>query len=284
MEGFSRALGALLLLPALVAITLVMAVPIGVLIHLSLLPPGPLAPLEGDPGFASFAGLFESPFPAVFWRTLRLALLTTLATAVLGYPMAILLSRSTGISRRIQTLLVISPLLMSIVVRAYGWVLLLGQQGFLGAALEAFGLPRGSLLYTETAVVLALTESFLPFMVLALVASLDRMEPALLEAARGLGASPVIAFLRITLPLTLPGLAAGASFVLVGALSAYATPALLGGAGSRTWVLEIQELLTLSFDWPTAAAASLLLLAAAMGLMALAAFYSRKRTALWFGT
>ncbi len=283
MEGVSRTLAALLLLPALLAIAAVMAVPIGVLIHLALLPPGPLAPLEGGPTLAAFAGLFEDPFPAVMGRTVRLAGLTTLATALLGYPMALLITRSTGLERRIRTLLVVSPLLMSIVVRAYGWVLLLGRQGFLGATLEAFGLERASLLYTETAVVLALTESFLPFMALALVASLDRVEPRLLEAARGLGASPFSTFLRITLPLTLPGLAAGGSFVLVGALSAYATPALLGGAGMRTWVLEIHEQLTLSFDWPTAAAASLLLLAAAMGLMALAAFHSRRRTALWFG-
>ncbi len=279
----SQRLGAALLLPALGAITLAMAVPIGVLVHLSLLPPGPLAPLEGGPTLASFAGLLAEPFPSVMLRTTRLAGLTTLATLVLGFPMALLLSRSTGRARRIQTLLVVSPLLMSIVVRAYGWVLLLGRQGFLGAALETLGFERGSLLYTEAAVVLALTESFLPFMVLALAASLDRVEPRLLEAARGLGASPAAAFFRVTFPLTLPGLAAGGSFVLVGALSAYATPALLGGATSRTWVLEIRELLTLSFDWPSAAAASLLLLVAAMGVMALAAAYSRRRTLLWFG-
>ncbi len=283
MEGFSRTFAALLLLPALLAIAAVMAVPIGVLIHLSLLPPGPLAPLEGGPTLTAFAGLLEDPFPTVMGRTVRLGLLTTFATVLLGYPMALMISRSTGLARRIRTLLVVSPLLMSIVVRAYGWVLLLGRQGFLGTFLETLGFERASLLHTETAIVLALTESFLPFMVLALVASLDRVEPLLLDAARSLGASSISAFLRITLPLTLPGLTAGGSFVLVGTLSAYATPALLGGARARTWVLEIHELLALAFDWPTAAAASLLLLAAAMGVMALAAFYSRRRTALWFG-
>ena len=140
---------------------------------------------------------------------------------------------------------------MSVVVRAYGWMLILGRQGFVGETLAALSLPRAGLLHTETAVLLALTESFLPFMILALAASLDRIDPDLLAAARGLGASSARTFFAVVVPLALPGFVAGASFVLVGSLSAYAIPALLGGSAARTFVMEIYELVTISFDWPT---------------------------------
>lgn len=282
-ERERRRVGALLLLPALLAVFAFAAAPIGVLVRLSLFEPGPLAPLEGAASLASFRALAESPYPAVALRTLRLAALTTLFTALLGFPAALVLSRSRGAWRSAQLLIVVSPLLMSIVVRAYGWMLLLGSRGFLGGLREAVGLPRAGLLHTETAVLLALVESFLPFMILALTASLDRIDPRLVEAARSLGASPFRAFSRVTLPLALPGLVAGASFVMVGGLSAYATPALLGGAATRTLVLEIYELVAVTFDWPTAAAASLALLAAASALVAAGALVSRRRTAAWFG-
>lgn len=278
-----RRTAALLLLPALLAIALFAAAPIGVLVRLSLFEPGPLAPLEGGPSLASFAALAEAPYPGVALRTLRLAVLTTAFTALLGFPVALLLSRSRGVRRSVQLLIVVSPLLMSIVVRAYGWMLILGSQGFLGGAREALGFPRAGLLHTETAVLLALVESFLPFMILALAASLDRMDPRLQEAARSLGASPARVFFAVTLPLALPGLLAGASFVLVGGLSAYATPALLGGSATRTLVMEIYELVAVTFDWPLAAAASLALLAAASALVAAAALLSRRRSAAWFG-
>ena len=284
MERGRRRIAALLLLPALAVLALVAAVPVGLLLRTALFPPGPFAPLAGGPELASFAVLAEPPFPAVAWRTVRLAVLTTAATMVLGYPAAILLSRSRGLSRTVQTLLVVSPLLMSTVVRAYGWTLVLGSQGLVGGALAFLGLPRAGLLHTEAAVLLALTESFLPFMILALAASLDRMDPALLEAARGLGASPGQAFFRVALPLTLPGLVAGSTFVVVGSLSAYATPALLGGPGARTIVLEIYELVTMRFDWPTAAAASLLLLLLASTLLIAGALFSHRRSANAFGT
>ena len=217
-------------------------------------------------------------------RTLRLSVLTTVLVTLLGFPVALFLSRSRGLSRRVQTLLIVSPLLMSVVVRAYGWMLILGRQGFVGETLAALSLPRAGLLHTEAAVLLALTESFLPFMILALAASLDRIDPDLLAAARGLGASSARTFFAVVAPLTLPGFLAGASFVMVGSLSAYAIPALLGGSAARTLVMEIYELVTINFDWPTAAAASIALLLFASALLGGAALLSRRRSARAFGT
>ena len=104
-----------------------------------------------------------------------------------------------------------------------------------------------------------------------------------MDAARGLGASRAAAFARVTLPLALPGLVAGGGFVFVGCLSAYATPALLGGGATRTLVLEIYERITIHFDWPSGAAASLVLLLAATALLALSAGFSRRRSAAIFG-
>lgn len=273
-----------LLIPALAVVGIVAAAPVGILLGVSLFPPGPLAPLEGGPELGSFRALAEAPYPEAALRTVRFALLTTAFTALLGFPAAWTLSRSAGRIRSVLTLLVVAPLLMSIVVRAYGWTLILGRQGFLGETLALLGLPRTGLLHTEAAVLLGLTEAFLPFMILALAAGLDRTDRSLVDAARGLGASPGAAFFRITLPLALPSLVSGAGFVMVGCLAAYATPALLGGSASRTLVLEIYELVTVSFDWPTAAAASLLLLAAASALLAGAAGFSRRRSASVFGT
>lgn len=284
MDPRGRRVAGLLLLPALFVVALVAALPIGLLFRVALYPPGPVAPLVGGPELDSFASLLSAPYPSVAFRTLRLSLLTTVLVTLLGFPVALVLARSRGLSRRVQTLLIISPLLMSVVVRAYGWMLILGRQGFVGETLAALSLPRAGLLHTEAAVLLALTESFLPFMILALAASLDRIDPDLLAAARGLGASPARAFGAVVLPLTLPGFLAGASFVLVGSLSAYAVPSLLGGAAARTFVLEIYELVTISFDWPTAAAASVVLLVFASALLGGAAFLSRRRSARVFGT
>ncbi len=283
-SGAPRRAAMLLLLPALGVILVGAAIPVGILLRVSLFPPGPLAPLEGGPALGSFAALLEAPYPESALRTVRLALSTAGLTTLLGFPAAWVLSRSSGATRSVLTLLVVSPLLMSIVVRAYGWTLLLGRQGVLGETLVALGLPRAGLLHTEAAVLIALTESFLPFMILALTASLDRADRGLVDAARGLGASPLATFFRVTLPLTVPGLLSGASFVVVGCLSAYATPALLGGSGARTLVLEIYELVAVTFDWPTAAAASIILLVAACALLAAASAFSRRRSASIFGT
>ena len=266
MDRSGRRVAALLLLPALVVVAVVAAAPIGLLFRVALYPPGPVAPLSGGPELESFAGLLSAPYPSVALRTLRLSVLTTALVTLLGFPVALFLSRSRGLSRRVQTLLIVSPLLMSVVVRAYGWMLILGRQGFVGETLAALSLPRAGLLHTEAAVLLALTESFLPFMILALAASLDRIDPDLLAAARGPG-SFVRTYLlpRSWCPSPSPGFLAGASFVMVGSLSAYAIPALLGGSAARTFVMEIYELVTISFDWPTAAAASLALLPLRLG-------------------
>lgn len=276
MDRGGRRAATLLLLPALLVVGIFLAALIGLLLRVALFPPGPLAPLSGGPELDSFASLAGDPYPAIALRTARLSLLTTLFAVLLGFPAALLLSRSRGSARTAQTLLVLSPLLLSAVVPAYGWMLVLGPHGLAAGGLAALGLSGASLLATEAGVVLALTGSFLPFMVLALAASLDRIDAGLVEAARGLGASPAQVFGRIVLPLVRPGLAAGAGFVTVGSLSAYAAPALVGGPEAPTLVTEIYRLVAVRFDWPTAAAVSLALLFVSAAIVGAAARFARR--------
>jgi ABC-type spermidine/putrescine transport system permease subunit I len=185
---------------------------------------------------------------------------------VLGYPLAVSVSRARGGWRTAQILLLISPLFVSVVVRAYGWILLLGNRGLVSSLLMSLGIldaPLG-LLYTEAAVVAALVEALLPFMALSIVAVLDRLAPDLEDAARGLGASRFETFLHVTLPLSLPGALSGAVLVFMVSLGSYATPALVGGARIRVMVTEIYTQATTVFNWPLAASLSLSLLAIAL--------------------
>jgi putative spermidine/putrescine transport system permease protein len=192
-----------------------------------------------------------------------------LACLLLGYPLALSLGRSRGSWRATQTILVISPLFVSVVVRAYGWILILGNRGLVNHVLSSLGLidePLG-LLHTEGAVVVALVEALLPFMVLSISAVLERIDPLLEEAARGLGASPATAFFQVTLPLSFPGALAGSLLVFMVAMGSYATPALVGGSRIRLMVTEIYTQVTAIFNWPLAAALAITLLSVSLAVI-----------------
>ena len=153
-------------------------------------------------------------------------------------------------------------------MRAYGWVLLLGNRGLVNSALLSLGVIDAPirLLHRETAVILALVEALLPFMAISILAVLDRLAPELEEAARGLGASRFETFRHVTLPLSLPG----ALLVFMVSMGSYATPALIDGARIRVVVTEIYTQATAVFNWPLAASLSLTLLALALSVAQLA--------------
>ena len=169
-------------------------------------------------------------------------------------------------------ILVLSPLFVSVVVRAYGWLLILGNRGLLNGLLTTLGLQSTPtrFLSTEGAVVAGLAEALLPFMVLSLSAVLERQPPDLEAAARGLGASALGAFWRVTLPLSLPGALAGSLLVFMVAMGSYATPALLGGSTVRLMVTEIYTQVTAVFNWPLGAALSVTLLLVSLLIVTLA--------------
>jgi putative spermidine/putrescine transport system permease protein len=205
------------------------------------------------------AFLSDSFHYTVLATTLRVSLVTTAAALLLGYPIAYLLS----VSRRKHLILflIILPLLMDVLVRAYGWVVLLSRNGLVNRALVGTGiLDRPiSFLGTETAVVLELLHEVLPFMVLPIASVLERVDPALREAAIGLGARPVTAFLRITLPLSAPGLLAGTLLTFSLAASAFVAPLVLGGGRVPMMSILIQQQMTALLNFPAGSAQAIVL-------------------------
>ncbi|MBI3965379.1 MAG: ABC transporter permease [Chloroflexi bacterium] len=207
--------------------------------------------------------LTDSFYLELLFRTLKLSALTTLTTLVVGYPIAAHFVQARGRSRAYLTLVILSPLMVSVIVRTYGWLVILGPTGVINSLLQYLGVTQGPirLLFTELAVVLGLTHIFLPFMVLSIASALQNIDPALSLAARNLGAGGTTVFLRILLPLSKPGILAGSLLVFSLSNSAFVTPALLGGQGSQVLsVLAYQQNLVL-LNWPFGAAIAVILLA-----------------------
>ena len=177
-----------------------------------------------------YAKFFTDPyFLIVLWRSLRIALKTTVICLLLGYPIAYFISRS---SEKIQNLLVLVitiPMWINMLVRTYAWIGLLSEGGLIQRLLSLIGLGGGELLYTEGAVLLGMVYNFLPFMVLQINTSLCKMDHSLLEASSDLGANPRQTFVRVTLPMSLPGVINGITLVFLPAVSSFFIPKLLGG-------------------------------------------------------
>jgi putative spermidine/putrescine transport system permease protein len=163
----------------------------------------------------------------------------------------------------ILMLLIVSPLLVSVVIRSFGWVIILGPRGLIDWALEGIGLTSGplKLIYTETAVVIGLAHVFFPFMVLSIFAALRNIDPAVVRAAQSLGAGPIRTFWRVVFPLSIPGVASGALIVFALSVSAFVTPTLLGGPWVKVVAYLAWEQNSTVLDWPFAAAISVILLA-----------------------
>lgn len=205
----------------------------------------------------------------ILLRTFRVSLIATLATLLVGFPVAIYMTRASARMRALVTLLILSPLLISVVVRSFGWLIILGPDGLLQSLLRPFGIKDTTLMYTEAAVVIGLVNVFLPYMVLSIVASLQAIDPAVPRAARSLGATRAQVFRRVTLPLSMPGVVAGSLIVFCLGSSAFVTPALLGGAEIKVLATLIYQQMMILQNWPFAAAISLALLVIVLAIVAL---------------
>jgi putative spermidine/putrescine transport system permease protein len=203
----------------------------------------------------------------IFLRTFRLSALTTLICIVVGAPEAYVLSRMRSPWRSIFLLVVLAPLLVSVVVRAFGWSMLLGPTGLVNDALIALGFGRVRLLYTETAVVVALVHIMLPFMVIPVWTSLQKLDPATEQAALSLGASPATVLRRVVLPQILPGLLSGSLIVFGLAASSFAIPGLLGGRRLKMVATVVYDEYLNSLNWPLGAAIAVILLVANLAIM-----------------
>ena len=177
-----------------------------------------------------YAKFFTDPdFLIVLWRSLLIALKTTVICLLLGYPIAYFISRSSEKMQNLLVLVITIPMWINMLVRTYAWIGLLSEGGLIQRLLSLIGLGGGELLYTEGAVLLGMVYNFLPFMVLQINTSLCKMDHSLLEASSDLGANPRQTFVKVTLPMSLPGVINGITLVFLPAVSSFFIPKLLGG-------------------------------------------------------
>lgn len=177
-----------------------------------------------------YAKFFTDPdFLLILWRSILIAVKTTIICLLLGYPAAYFISKSSEKAQNLLVLCITIPMWINMLVRTYAWIGLLSEDGLIQRIFSLFGFGETELLYTEGAVLLGMVYNFLPFMILQIQTSLSKMDNSLLEASADLGASPVQTFRRVTLPLSLPGVINGITLVFLPAVSSFFIPKLLGG-------------------------------------------------------
>jgi putative spermidine/putrescine transport system permease protein len=210
--------------------------------------------------------LFDDYYHVIMGDSLKVAALVTLIALLIGYPLAYAMWKvNRPALQRWMGLLIFSPILVSVVVRSYGWTVLLSDRGPVNWALAQLGITDEpvQLVFNLTGVLIALSHVFLPFVVFPIFTAMTRLDPSLREAASDLGAGWWMTFRRVTLPLTMPGVVAGAQICFVLSLGAFVTPALLGGGRVLVLPLTVYAA-TAEVNWPVAAVGGLVLLIAAL--------------------
>jgi putrescine transport system permease protein len=215
----------------------------------------PFTPLGENPDPANYQALVEDAFYLdAGLKSLLVAGVSSLLCLLIGYPMALAIARAPERWRSGLLLLVMLPFWTGFLLRVTAWIGLLRDDGWINLVLQAVGLGPYKLLYTDLAMYVGITYAYLPFMILPLYARLSRRDPLLEEAAADLGATPWTAFRTVTLPLSLPGVAAGLALVFIPAVGEYVIPELLGGPGAQTVGRALWNEFFANRDWPMAAA------------------------------
>ena len=253
----------LLLGPALGWWAVFLLVPVGLVIAYSVFQRGTYGGVVPTFTLDNFARAVDPLYLRVLLFSLRVAVIATVIALLIGYPAAYLIATLPRRWRTPVLVLVILPFWTSLLIRTYAWIVLLNREGLINRGLESLGLINEPLplLYNEFAIVLGLVYGYLPLMILPIYSSIERLQPDLREASADLGGNPLRTFLRVTLPLTLPGLAAGCIFVFVPSLGNFIVPDLLGGGLSIMVGNLIQAQFLKARDWPFGAVLSLALIA-----------------------
>lgn len=277
--------GMVLLLPALAFLVVFLVVPSAILLGYSVFTQNQTGDISLPMTLSSYERLIFSPaYRRVTMTTLRVAFFTSLFTSLLAYPLAMVIAYGRPMASRITMILVVAPLVVSVIVRTYGWQLVLGNSntGVLNWILGTLGAGQApvKVLYTEWAIVIASVHVFLPLMVLPIAGSLGRINPSLNEAARMLGAPAWRAFLRITLPLSVPGLVAGLTIVFSLTAASYVTPQMVGGNRGLMLGVLLEQQINTAFDWPMAAAIASVMVAIALIANVGVAWLVERRAAL----
>jgi spermidine/putrescine transport system permease protein len=230
----------------------------------------------------NYAKLLENPlYLEVLFRTARIAASVMLLSVMLGYPLAYFMSFHAGICRELLYQLVIVPLWVSYLVRGYAWKTILGSEGVLNGFLQYLHItkePVSFFLYSPFSVILMLTHIYTPFVFLPLYASLEHIPRNLIEASHDLGAGSRTTFFRVILPLSLPGLLAGATFAFLLTLGDFLGPLLVGGPSSVMIANIVQNLFGTAYDWPLGAAISVCILVLTISLL----FLTERLEKRWF--
>jgi spermidine/putrescine transport system permease protein len=249
-----------LIAPGLLWLLVFFALPVVVIVVYSFMTAGRTGRPELPFTLDSYARLFtESLYVNAYVRSVWIGLVTTLLCLLIGYPLALYIVQRTPRWRTILLFLVLIPFWTNFLVRTYAWMIILQNNGLLNAIIQAFGLPRQTMLNTTGAVLVGLVYGELPFMVLPLYASIERFECTLLEAASDLGANRWRAFRRVMLPLTMPGVAAGSVLVFIPTVGQFVVSDLLGGAKVDLLGNLLQRLFQRSNppNWPLGSAMAL---------------------------
>lgn len=214
-----------------------------------------------DWNLRSYQRLFQPLVARILWRSIRLAALSTVFCLVIGYPFAYYIATRRPRIRNVLLVLVMIPFWTNFLVRTYAWRVILGSDGPFSQASRLVGFGDARILFTEPAIWIGLVYGFLPFMVLPLYASIERLDWSLVEAARDLYASGWEAFRRVTLPLSKPGIVAGSILVFIPSFGAFVTPEILGGARTTMLGSFIFNQFLAARDWPFGSALSVVMMA-----------------------
>ncbi len=270
MSSRSGTLATSLLAPALLLLVVLLVLPLGYLIHYSF-HEAPLGQVASGPAtLANYREIFADAYYAkVLFKTIWMSALVTVAAFLIGYPVAYFMWRWVRRWRGLMTVVVLSPILVSIVVSAFGWTVLLGTHGLVNKALIAMSLVAQpiKIMHTDTAILIGLTHVALPFVILSVLAALERIDPLLKEAARTLGAPRWQVFRHVVLPLSLPGIISGTTLAFSLSMATYVAPAVLGGSGANFISTLIYHQLIVLLEWPLGAAVAAMLLVVALGIV-----------------
>lgn len=262
-----------MVVPTVLWLSFFFVVPLLIVVAVSFASRTPYGQVIFDWTLGNYARFTETLYLSIFLDTLIVALITTVLTILLGYPLAYFIAQLPQKWQQPGLILVMIPFWINFLIRSYAWVIILRTQGVLNTILLKFGLIEQPLqmLYNEVAVMLGMVYALLPFMVLPIYVSIEQLDHRLLEAASDLGASPFTAFRKITLPLTMPGIAAGTILVFISSLGMFVVPDVMGGAKSALIGNLIQNQFLSARDWPFGGALSIVL--ALLSLVLIVLYY-----------
>lgn len=254
--------GLLTLLPAGVWLAVFMLAPVAILVVFSVGARDNLGHVLFAFNPDNYTRFFYGPYLLTLWRSLTLATTTTIACLLLGFPCAMWLAFNVPAKRQqLYVTLLTVPLWISFLLRIYAWITILRPTGILPSLFRSLHIPPPQMLYNEPAILLGMLYNYLPYMILPLYSTLEKLDRRLLEAAKDLGANAPTAFLKITVPLSTRGIVAGIIMVFVPSLGDYVTPELMGGAKTMYIGSLIQNQFLTVHDWPFGSAVSTILLA-----------------------